>query len=160
LRSSVKIWLESLTKLYIIFSITPWQRKIHKSIRKEKKYYFQDWFFIPEISEGARFENMVAVGLKHLCNVLVENGLGSYDLFFIRDLAKREVDFLIAKGEKPVLLVEAKSGGMNLSGFARNLSKKLDNIPLLQLTNQPNILKRIDSQIWIMSASHFFSCFP
>ena len=34
---TVKGWLESLRKLYLIFSLSPWQPKIHKAIKKEKK---------------------------------------------------------------------------------------------------------------------------
>jgi predicted AAA+ superfamily ATPase len=158
--ATVKGWLESLQKLYLIFSISPWQIKIHKSIKKEKKYYFYDWFYVPETDHGPRFENMVAVGLKHLCNCLRENGAGDYGLFFIRDLAKRKVDFLIAKGEKPVMLVEAKNRDLKISGFTLNLSNKLDGVPILQLVNTPNVLKKISANAWIMSANHFFSAFP
>ena len=89
-----------------------------------------------------------------------ENGAGDYGLFFIRDLAKREVDFLIAKGEKPVMLVEAKNRDLKISGFTLNLSNKLDGVPILQLVNTPNVLKKISANAWIMSANHFFSAFP
>jgi len=157
---TVKGWIDSLQKLYLIFSIAPWQAKIHKSIKKEKKYYFYDWFYVPEAEHGPRFENMVAVGLKHLCLCLKENGAGDYNLYFVRDLAKREVDFLLAKDDRPVMLVEAKTKDLKIAGYARNLSKKLDNIPILQLVNHPNILKKIDDKAWIISANHFFSAFP
>jgi len=157
---NVKGWLASLRKLYLLFSIPPWQPKIHKSIKKEHKYYFYDWFSITTTDEGPRFENMVAVSLKHLCNCLRENGAGDYKLFFVRDLAKREVDFLIARDEEPVLLIETKKENLKISGFTRNTAKKLGDIPVLQLVNIPNIIKKIDDRAWVMSASHFFSAFP
>ncbi len=157
---TVSTWLDSLTKLYLIFSLQPWQRKIHKTIKKEKKYYFYDWSYIADEDEGARFENMVAVGLNRLCGQLRENGLGPYKLFFVRDLSKREVDFLIAKGETPVLLVEAKTSNLKISGFALNLAKKLGDIPIIQLTHKSSVLKNLSRNASVISAGHFFSCLP
>ncbi|RLB98074.1 MAG: hypothetical protein DRH90_22410 [Deltaproteobacteria bacterium] len=157
---TVKGWIESLRKLYLLFSIPPWQRKIHKSIKKEKKYYFFDWFNVPETDEGPRFENMVAVGLKHLCNCLRENGAGDYNLYFVRDLAKREVDFLIARAEKPVTLIEAKNSSLKISGYTLNIAKKMGDIPVLQLVNVAGVLKKLNPNAWIMSAPHFFAAFP
>ncbi|MCK4825153.1 ATP-binding protein [bacterium] len=158
--ATVTTWLDSLNKLYLIFSLQPWQRKIHKAIKKEKKYYFYDWSYILEENEGARFENMVAVGLNRLCNQLRENGLGHYKLFFVRDLFKREVDFLIARGETPVLLVEAKTNNTKISGFALNLAKKLDDIPIIQLNHKSGVLKKLGQNAFVISASHFFSDLP
>ena len=158
--ATVTTWLDSLNKLYLIFSLQPWQRKIHKAIKKEKKYYFYDWSYILEENEGARFENMVAVGLNRLCNQLRENGLGHYKLFFVRDLSKREVDFLIAREETPVLLVEAKTNNIKISGFALNLAKKLDDIPIIQLNHKSGVLKKLGQNAFVISASHFFSNLP
>lgn len=158
--ATVTTWLDSLDKLYLIFSLQPWQRKIHKAIKKEKKYYFYDWSYILEENEGARFENMVAVGLNRLCNQLRENGLGHYKLFFVRDLSKREVDFLIAREETPVLLVEAKTNNLKISGFALNLAKKLDDIPIIQLNHKSGVLKKLGRNAFVISAGHFFSDLP
>lgn len=157
---TVKGWLASLRKLYLLFSIPPWLPKIHKSIKKEKKYYFYDWYTILKSQSGGRFENMVAVGLKHLCNCLRENGAGDCKLYFVRDLAKREIDFLIAVSEKPVMLIEAKSKSLKISGYTLNIAKNMGDIPVLQLVNIPNVLKKLDNNAWVISASHFFSAFP
>ncbi len=103
---------------------------------------------------------MVAVGLNRLCNQLRENGLGHYKLFFVRDLSKREVDFLIAREETPVLLVEAKTNNIKISGFALNLAKKLDDIPIIQLNHKSGVLKKLGQNAFVISASHFFSDLP
>lgn len=103
---------------------------------------------------------MLAVGLNRLCNTLKENGLGPYKLFFVRDLAKREIDFLIAKGETPVLLIEAKTNVLKISGYALNLAKKLGDIPIVQLAHKPGVLKKLNHNSCIISACHFFSCLP
>jgi hypothetical protein len=91
---------------------------------------------------------------------LRENGAGDYGLFFIRDLAKREVDFLIAKGEKPVMLVEAKNRDLKISGFTLNLSNKLDGVPILQLVNTPNVLKKNQCQCLDYVSKPFFLSIP
>jgi len=157
---TISNWLESLSKLYLTFSLSPWQRKIQKSIKKEKKYYFIDWAYISMENPGARFENMVAVGLKRLCNALNENGLGPYELHFIRDLSKREVDFLITTESSPVLMVETKIDAKKVPAFAQNLARKLGDIPLVLLTHKSGILKKISPSTSIISANHFFSCVP
>lgn len=157
---TVKAWLESLIRLYLIFSLSPWQRKVHKSIKKEKKYYLYDWSYIQEENKGGRFENMVAVGLHRLCNMLRENGLGPYELFFVRDLAKREVDFLIAKGHVPAVLIETKTDDLKISGYGINMAKKLGDVPIIQLVHRPGILKKIGEKACVVSAHHFFSCVP
>lgn len=38
-----------------------------------------------------------------------DTGLGSYDLYYLRDKEKREVDFLITKDNKPWILLEVKA---------------------------------------------------
>lgn len=157
--ATIQTWLESLDRLYLVFSLMPWQSKIHRSIKKERKYYLYDWSYVPP-QNGYRFENMVAVGLRRLCNTLNENGLGPYDLFFVRDLSKREVDFLIVKNQSPVLLVEAKTEALKIPGFAVNLAIKLGGIPVIQLVHKPGILKKQASNAFIVSACHFFSCLP
>ena len=157
---TISNWLESLSKLYLTFSLSPWQRKIQKSIKKEKKYYFIDWTYVPVGNPGARFENMVAVGLNRLCNALNENGLGPFELHFIRDLSKREVDFLITTESIPVLMVETKIDAKKVPPFAQNLARKLGDIPLILLTHKSGILKKISPSTSIISANHFFSCVP
>ena len=157
---TIDSWLNALRRLYLIFSLPPWQKKIHRAIKKERKYYFYDWCYIPETDVGPRFENMVAVGLNRLCTALKENGLGAYDLYFVRDLAKREVDFLIVKNDTPVLLIEAKVKDLNISGFALNQAKRLGEIPIIQLTHKPGVLKKMGGNAAVISAHHFFSGLP
>ncbi len=37
--TTVKSWLEHLKRLYLIFAVPPWSRKIPRGIRKEKKWF-------------------------------------------------------------------------------------------------------------------------
>jgi len=83
---------------------------------KEPKIYLWDWVNVEE--DGSRYENLVASHLLKAVNFWTDCGFGQYDLWFIRDKEKREVDFLISKDKKPWFLVEAKlssKGGVNKS---------------------------------------------
>ena len=48
-------------------------------------------------------------------------------LFFVRDLSKREIDFMIAKTEEPVMLIETKKETVKILGYTRNIAKNHDN---------------------------------
>lgn len=49
-----------------------------------------------------------------------DTGLGDYELFYLRDKEKREVDFLVTKNKKPWFLVEAKKS--NNQGISSSLN--------------------------------------
>ena len=52
---------------------------------------------------------LVASHLLKAVHWWTDVGIGSFELFYLRDKAKREVDFLVARDGKPWFLVEAKS---------------------------------------------------
>jgi hypothetical protein len=70
-----------------------------------------DWSTIK--NEGARFENLIASHLLKAVHFWSDRGFGDYELYFIRDKEKREVDFLVTKNDQPWFLVEAKYSGNN-----------------------------------------------
>ena len=111
--TTVKSWLEHLKRLYLIFAVTPWSRKIPRGIRKEKKWYFVDWYYAPE--GPARLENMMAAYLYRTCLALTDMGYGSYRLHFVRTLDKKEIDFIVTRDNQPLLAVEVKSSNAQLS---------------------------------------------
>ena len=76
------------------------------SLIKEPVLYFWDWSIIED--EGAKFENFVASHLLKFVHYNTDIGNGDYDLHFIRDKEKREVDFLVTRNQKPWFLIEAK----------------------------------------------------
>ena len=73
---------------------------------QEPKIYLWDWTNIDE--EGKRVENLVASHLLKAIHFWTDNGMGQYDLWFIRDKEKREVDFLVTENKNPWFLVEVK----------------------------------------------------
>jgi predicted AAA+ superfamily ATPase len=100
-------WIETLQQFYYAFTISPWSTNIPHSLVKEPKIYLTDWSLITDA--GARFENLVACHLKKTVDFWNEQGQGEFGLYFLRDKRQREVDFLITKGQRPWMLVEAKT---------------------------------------------------
>ena len=87
-----------------------------KTLLKQPKIYFWDWSIINDT--GQRYENFVASHLLKAVHIWSDSGYGSFDLYFLRDKTKREVDFLISKNSKPWIIVEVKStdsGGVSPS---------------------------------------------
>lgn len=103
---TIKKWLHTLNILYYCFTVTPWSSNISHALIKQPKVYLWDWSDLTDI--GARLENFVAVHLLKAVHFWTDHGLGNYQLFFIRDKQKREVDFLITKDKKPWIVLEVK----------------------------------------------------
>jgi len=106
---TIRRWISTLESLYFSFSIRPWSSNIPKSLRKQPKIYLWDWSLVPDT--GSRNENFIASHLLKATQWWTDIGLGSYQLYFIRDKERREVDFLLTRDKQPWLLVEVKSSG-------------------------------------------------
>jgi hypothetical protein len=104
--NSVRLWLEALARLYYVFEVRPFAGRLARTLRREAKTYLFDPTTVPE--PGPRFENLVALHLRKLVDLWTDLGLGDFQLSYVRDKEKREVDFLITESHRPWLLVEAK----------------------------------------------------
>ena len=111
--TTVKAWIATLEYFHEGFTVRPWFRNIENSIRKTPKWYQRDWCEVAD--EGARFENLVACHLLKAVDMWNDLGLGDYALYYIRNKAKAEVDFLVAKNGSPWFLVEAKTSETNIT---------------------------------------------
>jgi len=157
---TVKQWLRLFDHFYLTFRLSPWSKKITRSLLKERKLYIYNY---PTISQGAfRFENMVAVELLRAVSQWNEHGWGDFSLHYLRDKDKREVDFLLAKDHRPVLLVETKfsddSASENLKDFQSILA-----LPAVQLVNKENVFKLIThdrQKVLIVTAHRWLSSLP
>ncbi len=154
--NTLKSWIETLEKLYILFTLPPWTEKISRSIHKEKKMYLWDWAQIKD--EGARFENMVAAHLFKAIHFWRDLGFGNFGLYFVRDRDRREVDFLISKDHKPLLLVETKVSETQMSESLISYAEKL-RIPAIQLVQKHGLLKKSGAH-WVMSADRWLTLLP
>ena len=104
---SAKKWTEILEYLYFGFEIKPWKRNIADALRKTPKWYLRDWSGIDDI--GKRNETMTACHLLKAVEAWTDLGYGRFDLWYIRDKQKREVDFLVTRDGNPWFLAEVKT---------------------------------------------------
>lgn len=131
--NTVKNWLDVLQRFYLSFSVPTWTPRIVRAIRKETKVYLLNYAVIDDPAQ--RFENMVALELLRAVSSWTDLGYGNFSLHFIRDKEKREVDFLIADGRKPILLVEAKLSDRRPSAELVRFQQRLE-VPAVQLVNE------------------------
>lgn len=110
---TVKSWIGILKHLFYGFEVRPYFKNIENSIRKTPKWYLRDWALVPD--EGKRFETLMACHLLKAVECWTDLGLGDFELCYLRDKQKREVDFVVTRDQKPWLLIEAKKGQERLT---------------------------------------------
>ncbi len=118
-------WVCILENLYYCFRIQPYGVARLRAAKKEKKLFMWDWSLCEE--DAARFENLVASNLLKYCHRLEDQEGEQMELRFLRDVQRREIDFVVLKNGKPEFAVECKSGERNLS---RNISYFADRTPI------------------------------
>lgn len=122
--NTIKRWINTLENFYYCFLVKPWTKNITRSLVKEPKLYLWNWAGITDV--GARAENFVACHLLKAIHFWQDRGLGEFQLHFVRDKEKHEVDFLVTKNNKPWFLVEVKhSGNQGVSDSLYRFQKQL-----------------------------------
>lgn len=101
-------WVALLRDLHLGFLIRPWFKNVTRSLRKEPKWYLRDWAAITD--PGHKAETFVACHLLKAVEGWSDMGLGQFELGYLRDKEKHEVDFVVVRDGKPWFLVEAKLG--------------------------------------------------
>jgi len=132
---TVKRWITYLKALYYLFEVKPWHRGIRRSLRREGKIYLWDYGAIR--NEAARFENLVASHLLKTCHFWTDSGQGEFELRYLRNKEKREIDFLIVRDGVPWLPVEVKSGDLEPSDSWKALGPFLPCRLGLQVVRKP-----------------------
>ena len=150
--STVVKWIDILKEVYLVFTIRPWHRQIRRSLKKEPKLYFYDWSLLPEA--GPRFENLLAVGLMRMAARFTETGLGIFEVTYIRDTAKREVDFVLVKDNKPLALFEAKESGRAIAPAIRHFGRMLK-IPCYQIVRDLDRAEAFPDDCFLLPAASF-----
>lgn len=124
---TAKAWLETLERMYLIFSVRPFTKSLPRAVRKPPKVYFFDNGDVLG-DEGARFENLVATSLLKRLHYLEDSQGYKYELRYIRDKEGREVDFAIVKEGELEELIEVKysddSIARSLSYYANRLNPR------------------------------------
>lgn len=155
--NTVKGWISTLSRLYYLFEIRPFAGKLSRTLRKEVKVYLFDPSEITE--DGPRFENFTALHLKKLCDAWTDWGFGDFELYYVRDKEKREVDFLITSDRKPYALIECKLTDETVSPSLSYFRERFQPKYTVQLVRhlKTSAIYRKDLETWILSAAQLFS---
>lgn len=104
---TVKKWLALIERMYIAFSITPYTKKVLRSVQKAPKVYFYDNADCLD-EKSARLENLVATHLLKRLQFREDYYGERCQLHYIRDRDGREVDFITVIDKKIIDLIEVK----------------------------------------------------
>lgn len=128
--NTVKAWLSVLEASFLVQSLVPYHRNLGKRLIKTPKLYFRDTGLACSLlgiespdelyfssNRGALFESAV---LEEIAKAYHERGRRP-KLFFWRDAAQREIDFLIERGVSLAWAIEVKSSSTYSPKFFKNL---------------------------------------
>lgn len=154
---TVKRWLKYLEELYFFFTIKPWSKSLPRSLKKEGKIYLYDYSEVE--SDGVRFENLVAAHLLKACHYWCDTGEGDFNLHYLRNKEKQEVDFLITKKSTPWLMIEAKKSDVKIDTRAAEKFIHYMKCPYLQVVLQEDI-HFVKNNMGVLSASKLLAGLP
>ena len=120
--NTIKEWVNTLVSTYYGFLVRPWFKNVTKALRKEPKWYLRDWSGIQD--PGAKAETFAACHLLKAVEFWTDLGRGKFDLYYLRDKQKREVDFLVVRDDQPWFLVEIKQHSTSLSPALHHFQKQ------------------------------------
>ena len=151
---AVSSWLNILESFYYCFRIYPFVGKNFRSLKKEAKLYLWDWSEVE--NEAVRFENCVASHLLKLIHFLRDYEGYKANLYFLRSVEKKEVDFFVTIAEKPWFAVEAKIDDTNVSPHLFYFKEKL-NIPFCYQVVKKGDVDSFIKGVRIVSADRFLA---
>jgi uncharacterized protein len=117
-------WLEVLERMYLVFVVRPYTKRLPRAIQKPPKVYFFDNMDVLG-DEGARFENLVATHLLKRMHLREDRDGHRCELRYLRDKEGREVDFVLLEDGKLDALVEAKLTDPDVSPALRYYAERL-----------------------------------
>lgn len=154
--TTVRRWLQYLNELYYFFEVKPYSKSLSRSIKKEGKLYLWDWSEVE--NEASRFENLIALHLLKYCDYLTDTGVGDYELRYLRNKEKKEIDFLLLKNNKPWFPVEVKLNQAKLSENWKVFLPQIKCPYALQVVNKPGVFEICELgkyKVLIISAEEF-----
>jgi len=147
-------WIDVLEAFYYHFRLYPFTSKRIRSLKKEPKLYLWDWSEVED--EAARFENLIASHLLKFVHFITDYEGYKAELYFLRDVDKREVDFLVTIDNKPWFAVEAKLNETSLSPHLPYFKERLS-IPYVYQVVKKTAIDRLEKGVRIVSAGKFLA---
>lgn len=120
---TVRRWIDVLRNLHLGFLVRPWYKNVSRSLRKEPKWFLRDW--APVKDPGDRSETFVACHLLKTVEGWTDMGLGTFELGYLRDKDKREVDFVVIRDGAPWFVVEVKYREESISAPLEYFQKQI-----------------------------------
>lgn len=154
---TVTRWLKYLNQLFYFFEIKPWSKSIPRSLKKEGKIYLYDWTDVHEI--GPRFENLIASHLLKACHYWTDTGEGDFELYYLRNKEKQEVDFLICKNQKPWLCMEVKTKETQIDWKIAQKFTSYTRCPFVQVVLTEGVW-RVEKEALVASAAFVLGGLP
>ncbi len=151
---AVSNWMNILESHYYHFRIYPFHEKRLRSIKKEPKLYLWDWSEVEK--PGERFENMIASHLIKWVHFLYDSEGYKAELHFLRNVDKKEVDFLVTVNQKPWLAIETKFQSTDVSPSLHFYKSRL-NIPFVYQVVMTSGIDFTKNNIRVISASRMLS---
>ena len=155
---TVRSWVSMLEALYFCFLVRPYAKKLRRVLTAEPKLYLYDILRIPGEKVSARLENLAALHLLKACHYWTDTGQGEFDLRFIRNKDKREVDFLVLRDDKPWVMLECKSNNKTPSPHLLFFAQQLQPTHRVQLVTDRDFDKFYpDAKVRVLGYEKFFS---
>ena len=152
---TVKKWIDYLVLGFVVFQVFPYSDSLPRAIQKPPKVYFFD-SSDADGNEGSQLENQVACELLRKCDYLTDSTGYFYQLHYLRDREKREVDFLITKDSKPITLIEVKTAEQDPASNLFYFGERLNVPERYQLSRTCSRKKEINGTV-CMSVAEYFS---
>jgi predicted AAA+ superfamily ATPase len=155
---TVRDWILLLERFYYLHRVLPYARTIARAIKKQAKVYLYNWVEVPV--PGARFENLVAMHMLKTVRLWRAMGEGEFDLHYVRDKEKREVDFLITAQRKPWCLVECTLEDESPASALRYYQEKLSVPWAVQVVQKSGVCRKFSEgarTCWVVSADRWLA---
>lgn len=152
--TAVSRWIQLLEMVYYCYRIYPYHQRQIRAIKKEPKLYLWDWSQLTD--PGARFENMIAGHVLKFCHLLRDYGGYDAELRFLRNVDKREVDFLVTLSGKPWFACEAKISAETIDSNIRYFKTRMEIPYVFQVVQKEGVDWTTDG-IRVISASKFLT---
>ncbi len=151
---AVSNWMDILEAFYYHFRIYPFTAKKIRSLKKEPKLYLWDWSEVDD--EAASFENLIASHLLKFVHFITDYEGYKAELHFLRDVDKREVDFLVIIDGKPWFAVEVTLNDTSPSPHLFYFRERLS-IPYVYQVIKKSGIDKLENGARIISADKFLS---
>lgn len=155
---AISTWILNLEKLFSIYALKPYSKKIARSIKKEKKVYLMDWAIHEDPSK--RFENFVISSLFRSTSIWTDSGQGDFKVWYVRNARSQEADFLVTRNDKPWFLGDVKLSSTSIDSHIYSMSEQLGGIPVVQVVQKTGIFQRPTTNSLVISADRLLMVLP